>query len=187
MREKGRLIVISAPSGCGKSTVVRRLMEKRDNLRFSVSATTRLPREGEVDGVDYFFVDRAEFDRMVRDGEFLEHAVYVGNGYGTPRKAVDRLLDAGYDVLLDIDVQGAMQIREKRPDALLVFLLPPSFEELEKRLVLRGKDSREVIDRRLETARAECGYAEKFDRVIVNDELERAVDEFAAAIDESKN
>lgn len=187
MSEKGLLIVISAPSGCGKSTVVKRLLEKRGNIRFSVSATTRPPRDGEADGVDYFFVDRAEFDRMVRDGEFLEHAVYVGNGYGTPRKAVDKLLDEGHDVMLDIDVQGAMQIREKRPDALMVFLMPPSFEELEKRLVLRGKDSPEVIARRLDTARAECGYAGKFDHVIVNDDLERAVDEFAAVIDRKKS
>lgn len=187
MSKRGQLIVISAPSGCGKSTVVHDLMERRKDLRFSVSATTRAPREGETDGVDYFFVSRDEFMRMVENGEFLEHAVYVENCYGTPRKAVDELLDAGYDVLLDIDVQGAMQIRAQRDDALLVFLMPPSFEELEKRLVLRGKDSMDVIRQRLITARTECGQADQFDHIIVNDDLERAVDEFSHIIDETKN
>lgn len=186
MIDKGLLIVISAPSGCGKSTVVRRLMERRENMRFSVSATTRSPREGEVDGVDYYFVDRAEFELMVREDRLLEHAVYVENCYGTPREPVERTLASGCDVLLDIDVQGAMQVREKCPGALLVFLMPPSFDELEKRLVLRGKDSMEVIAQRLETARVECGYAERFDHIIVNDDIERAVDEFAAIIDSRK-
>jgi len=185
MSKRGQLIVISAPSGCGKSTVVQKLMERRPNLRFSISATTRAPREGEVDGKDYFFVSHDEFRRMIDEDELLEHAVYVDNCYGTPKKALDMQLDAGMDVILDIEVQGAMQIRELRPDALLVFLLPPSFEELERRLVSRGKDSAEVIRHRLETARVECAIADKYDYVIVNDDLDRAVNEFAAILDKN--
>ena len=178
MSERGILIVLSAPSGCGKSTIVSGLLQKRGKLKFSVSATTRAPREGEVDGKDYFFVSREKFAEMVENGEFLEHAQYVENRYGTPRGPVERELDAGNDVLLDIEIQGAFQVRAQRPDTLMVFLLPPSFEELEKRLVLRGKDSPEVIRRRLEVARRECLEAEKYDYRIVNDDVERAVNEF---------
>ncbi len=178
MSERGILIVLSAPSGCGKSTIVSGLLQKRDKLKFSVSATTRAPREGEVDGKDYFFVSHEKFAEMVENGEFLEHAQYVENRYGTPRGPVERELEAGNDVLLDIEIQGAFQVRAQRPDALMVFLLPPSFEELEKRLILRGKDSPEIIRRRLEVARRECLEAEKYDYRIVNDDVERAVSEF---------
>lgn len=183
MSERGLLIVLSAPSGCGKSTVVSALMQRRDKLKFSVSATTRAPRAGEVDGRDYFFVSHEKFAEMVEKGEFLEHAQYVENRYGTPRASVERELDAGNDVLLDIEIQGAFQVRAQRPDALMVFLLPPSFEELEKRLILRGKDSPEVIRRRLEVARRECLEAEKYDYRIVNDDVERAVNEFSDIIE----
>ncbi len=178
MSERGILIVLSAPSGCGKSTIVSGLLQKRDKLKFSVSATTRAPREGEIDGKDYFFVSHEKFAEMVENGEFLEHAQYVENRYGTPRGPVERELEAGNDVLLDIEIQGAFQVRAQRPDALMVFLLPPSFEELEKRLILRGKDSPEIIRRRLEVARRECLEAEKYDYRIVNDDVERAVSEF---------
>jgi len=184
---KGKLIVISAPSGCGKSTVVHALMAQRSNLRFSISATTRAPRVGEVDGKDYFFVSRERFMEMVAEDAFIEHAEFVGNCYGTPKKALDDMLEQGMDVMLDIDVQGAFQIREKRPDALMVFLMPPSFEELEQRLILRGKDSMDVIQKRLETARRECAVADKFDYIIVNDDVERAVSEFSSIIDKEKN
>ncbi len=183
MSERGLLIVLSAPSGCGKSTIVSGLLKKRGRLKFSVSATTRAPREGEIDGRDYFFVSREKFAEMVEKGEFLEHAQYVENRYGTPRGPVERELEAGNDVLLDIEIQGAFQVRAQRPDALMVFLLPPSFEELEKRLVLRGKDSPEVIRRRLEVARRECLEAEKYDYRIVNDDAPRAVNEFNAIIE----
>ncbi len=183
MSERGLLIVLSAPSGCGKSTIVSGLLKKRGRLKFSVSATTRAPREGEIDGRDYFFVSREKFAEMVEKGEFLEHAQYVENRYGTPRGPVERELEAGNDVLLDIEIQGAFQVRAQRPDALMVFLLPPSFEELEKRLVLRGKDSPEVIKRRLEVARRECLEAEKYDYRIVNDDVERAVSEFNSIIE----
>lgn len=184
---RGKLIVISAPSGCGKSTVVHELMARRPNLKFSISATTRAPREGEVDGKDYFFVSRERFMEMVAEDAFIEHAVFVGNCYGTPKKALDDMLEQGMDVMLDIDVQGAFQIREKCPDALMVFLMPPSFEELEKRLVLRGKDSPEVIKNRLITAREECKVADRFDYIIVNDDVDRAVSEFSSIIDKEKN
>ena len=187
MSEKGLLIILSAPSGCGKSTVVKRLLESRENIKFSVSATTRQPREGEVDGVDYYFIDRDRFMAMVENGEFLEHAEYVDNCYGTPKAAVERELAAGNDVILDIETQGAFQVRALCPDALMVFLLPPSFEELEKRLVLRGKDSMDVIQHRLEVARRECAKADQYDYRIVNDDVERAVKEFAAVIEKEHN
>lgn len=186
MRERGLLIILSAPSGCGKSTVVQKLLEKRPGLRFSVSATTRRPREGEVDGKDYYFITRERFAEMVEKGEFLEHAEYVENCYGTPRAPVERELAAGHDVLLDIEIQGAMQVHGKMPEAVMVFLLPPSFEELEKRLVLRGKDSPEVIRERLEVARRECAEAPKYDYRIVNDDVDRAVAEFDAVIEKER-
>ena len=184
--EKGILIVVSAPSGCGKSTVVRALMEKRNNLRFSVSATTRKPRDGEVEGVDYYFVSREEFNRMVEADAFLEHAEYVGNCYGTPRDPVERQLSLGYDVYLDIDVQGAMQVKQLRPQTLMIFLMPPSMEELERRLVLRGKNTPEEIRDRLAAAEHEALFRDKFDYIVVNDIVDRAVDEISALIDRKK-
>ena len=186
MNEKGILIIVSAPSGCGKSTVVHRLMEVRENLRFSVSATTRRPRDGEKDGVDYYFVSREKFQKMIDSNEFLEHAEYVGNCYGTPRAAVDTQLNDGHDVYLDIDVQGAMQVKELRPDTLLVFLMPPSLEELERRLILRGTDSPEAIQNRLKTAEFEFSFRDRFDYVVVNDVVERAVAEISGLIDAHK-
>lgn len=187
MSEKGLLIVLSAPSGCGKSTIVKGLLEKKENISFSVSATTRKPRPGEVEGKDYYFITREKFDRMIENGEFLEYATYVENSYGTPAAPVRQALEEGQDVLLDIDVQGAFQVREKMPEALLVFLLPPSFEELERRLVGRGTDSPEVIQERIDVARRECGFAGEYDYRIVNDVAGRAVDEFAAIIEKEKN
>lgn len=172
---KGKLIIISAPSGCGKGTVVGELLALDPNFRFSVSCTTREPRNGEVDGKDYFFVSREKFMEMVDGGAFLEHAIYVDACYGTPRKFVDAMLEEGHDVLLDIEVQGAFQVKEKRPDTLSIFLLPPSFEELERRLILRGKDSMEKVKKRLETARTECELAPRFDHQIVNDDLKSCV------------
>ena len=184
--EQGVLIIVSAPSGCGKSTVVRRLMEKRENLRFSVSATTRKPRAGETEGVDYFFVSRKEFLRMVDDDEFLEHAEYVGNCYGTPRAPVERQLAEGFDVYLDIDVQGAMQVKDIRPETLMIFLMPPSMEELERRLVLRGNNTPEEVRARLQAAEREFAFKDRFDHIVVNDVVERAVDEISELIDAQK-
>jgi guanylate kinase len=186
MTEKGILIIVSAPSGCGKSTVLHRLMEKRDKLCFSVSATTRAPREGERDGVDYFFISREQFDAMIARNEFLEHAEYVGNCYGTPKAAVDAKLAQGFDVYLDIEVQGAMQVMAQRPETLTIFLMPPSMAELERRLRLRGTDSPAVIRQRLRAAKRECAKRGAFAHVVVNDEVARAVDEISALIDAQK-
>jgi len=183
---KGKLIIISAPSGCGKGTVVKQLMSRSDNYRFSVSATTRQPRNGEIDGKDYFFVSRERFMEMVEDDAFLEHAIYASACYGTPKAPVDEMLEAGYDVLLDIEVQGAFQVKEKRPDTLMIFLLPPSFEELEKRLVLRGTDSPEKIKERLKIARTECQLADKFDYRVVNDDLSECVQKVIDIISKEK-
>ena len=187
MKNKGLLIILSAPSGAGKSTVVQDLMKKRENFRFSVSATTRKPRIGEIDGKDYYFVTREKFEEMIAAGEFLEYAQYVDNFYGTPRKALEQQLEEGYDVILDTETQGAFQVKEKCPDALMFFLMPPSFEELESRLVSRGKDAPEVIRHRLEVAKHECSLAERYDYIIVNDNVERAANEFIAAVDKEKN
>ena len=182
MAEKGLLIVLSGPSGAGKSTVIAALMRLRSDIRFSVSATTRAPRPGEEDGVDYFFRTHEEFARMIDEGAFLEHAAYVGNCYGTPAEAVQRQLDEGYHVLLDIEVQGAAQVLAKRPDAVSVFLAPPSMAELERRLRGRGTDAEEKIAGRLETARAECARARDYTYIVVNDDAEKAAGELDAII-----
>lgn len=186
MSEKGLLIVLSAPSGCGKSTIVHELLKRRQDLEFSISATTRAPREGELDGRDYYFVTRDRFKEMIASDDFLEYAEYVGNFYGTPLPPIREKLEAGRDVLLEIETKGAFQVKEKCPDCLMVFLLPPSFEDLEKRLISRGKDSMEVIAHRLEVARLECMLAEKYDHNIVNDVVERAVSELDTLIDTVK-
>ena len=177
MEQRGRLVVISGPSGAGKSTVISRLMQRRQNLCFSVSATTREPRPGELDGKDYFFVTRDAFDRMVEADALLEHAEYVGNCYGTPRDYVVQRMENGYHVLLDIEVQGAKQVHEKMPDAIMIFLVPPSLRELENRLRGRGTDSSEIIRGRLERALAEYSEASDagfYQYIIVNDDPEVA-------------
>lgn len=180
--EKGLLIVLSGPSGAGKSTVISNLLRRRDDIRFSVSATTRAPRPGEEDGKDYFFHTREEFARMVEADAFLEHAEYVGNCYGTPAAPVDENLSAGYNVLLDIEVQGATQVMGKRPDCVSVFLAPPSLEELERRLRGRGTDTEEKIQGRLETARRELPLAANYAYIVVNDDADIAAGELDAII-----
>jgi guanylate kinase len=185
---RGRLIVIAGPSGVGKGSVVRDLLERDPHgLALSVSATTRAPREGESNGVHYLFVLDEVFDRMIADGDLLEWAPVVGHRSGTPRKAVEELLDAGSDVILEIDVQGAEQIRRLEPDALLVFLAPPTMEELERRLRGRGTETEERIAARLATAEWEMGQQGWFDHVVVNDELERASSQVAAIIEASRS
>jgi guanylate kinase len=185
---RGRLIVVAGPSGVGKGTVVRGLLERDPHpLVYSVSATTRPPREGEIDGVHYRFVGDEEFDRMIQGGELLEWAEIVGHRSGTPRRFVEDRLADGRDVLLEVDVKGAKQVRELMPDALLVFLLPPSFEELERRLRGRGSESEERLGERLGTARWELQQEPWFDERVVNDDLDRAVNEVAAIIEASRS
>jgi guanylate kinase len=176
------LTVLSGPSGVGKGSVVAAVRRRHPHVWLSVSVTTRPPRAGEIDGVQYRFVSRAEFDRMVVAGELLEHAEYAGNGYGTPHRPVAERLAAGLPALLEIELQGARQVRAAMPDAELVFLAPPSWEELVRRLVGRGTEDPETVARRLEQARVELAAEPEFDAVVVNDDVERAADELVGLI-----
>lgn len=180
MNEKGKLIVISGPSGAGKSTVVFKAIEGKNNVCFSTSVTTRKPRPGEVDGKEYFFVDLDRFREMVENDELLEHAEYVANSYGTPRSYVEQKLSDGMDVILDIEVQGARQVNEKMPDAVKVFIIPPSMDELKHRLESRGTDTARAIEARLIRARQEYKEADFYDYIIVNDDADKAAGELSA-------
>jgi guanylate kinase len=180
--EKGKLIVVSGPSGAGKSTVVFKAINGREDMCFSTSVTSRKPRPGEIDGREYFFIDRERFEKMVESDELLEHAVYVGNYYGTPRKFVEDKLDAGNSVFLDIEVQGARQVKEKKPDAVMVFLIPPTLDELRKRLEKRGTESEETICNRLSRAREEYAEADFYDYIVVNDDPDIAAAELNAIL-----
>ena len=174
-KKKGVLFVISGPSGVGKGTINKMLFDEFDGqVSFSVSATTRGPREGEVDGTHYFFICRQEFENRVANNEFLEHAEYAGNCYGTPRSYVLKLLDEGVSVILEIDLQGAIQVKERMPESVSIFILPPSFEELESRLRGRGTATPEKIEKRLAAAKYEMEMAYTYDYRIVNDNLEEA-------------
>jgi len=176
------LYVVSAPSGGGKTSLVNALLERDSSVALSISHTTRAPRPGEIDGVHYYFVDETTFDRLATQGAFLEHARVFGYRYGTGRKSVEAQLAKGLDVLLDIDWQGARQIRESFPAVRSIFILPPSLDELRRRLVGRGQDSPEVIERRMDAARAEISHAGEFDFLIVNDEFEAALADLHAII-----
>jgi len=182
MTDRGKLIVISGPSGAGKSTVVFKAIEDRKDVCFSISVTTRAPRPGEQDGREYFFITRERFDEMVAEDRLLEHALYVSNCYGTPRDYVEQKLSEGMNVLLDIEVQGARQVSEKMPEAVKIFIVPPTLEELRRRLEGRQTDSREAIEARLERARQEYAEADFYDYLIVNDDAEKAAQELAAII-----
>ena len=182
LEKRGKLIVVSGPSGAGKSTVINQVMHRRADLCFSVSATTRDPRPGEVDGVDYFFVSWDEFDRMIENNALLEHAEYVGNCYGTPQSFVEQKQREGMNVLLDIEVQGARQIRDRVPDAVKIFIIPPSLQALEQRLRGRQTDEEEKIHSRLARARSEYREADFYDYIVVNDDVERAAAELDAII-----
>ena len=181
-KERGQLIVLSGPSGVGKSTVIAELFAQRSNIYFSVSYTTRQPRVGEQDGVNYNFVSREEFERMIADDELLEYAEYVDNYYGTSMKLIQEKLDAGIDVLLDIEVQGAAKVRARCPDALFIFIIPPSFEELSRRLHRRNTDSEEVIAGRLAKARQEFREIPKYDYLVINDKVSGAVHEIESIL-----
>jgi guanylate kinase len=172
---RGNLYIVSAPSGSGKTTLLQHLLRSFKDLNFSVSHTTRQPRQGERDGVDYFFTDRATFLKMVDRGEFLEWAEFNGHLYGTTKEFVEKHLESGRDVILDIDVQGARQVKSKMSDAIAVFVLPPSFQELERRLKARMLESDDVIRRRLEIARSEILFYRDYDYIVVNDILENSI------------
>lgn len=186
MIEKGRLIVVSGPSGAGKSTVVFKAINGRDKMCFSTSVTSRKPRPGEVDGREYFFIDAEKFEQMVHNDELLEHAVYVGNYYGTPRKFVEDKLADGDSVFLDIEVQGARQVKEKMPDAIMIFLIPPSLGELKKRLESRGTETEETIKGRLARAREEYAEADFYDYIVVNDDIDAAANELLSILTAEK-
>lgn len=181
-KRKGQLIVLSGPSGVGKSTVISELLSERGDIYFSVSFTTRAPRVGEADGVNYNFVTREQFEAMIARDELLEYAEYVNNYYGTSLKVIQDKLDAGIDVLLDIEVQGAAKVRAKCPEAVLIFIIPPSFEELSRRLHGRNTDGEEVIAGRLKKAREEYQEIPKYDYLVVNDKVSAAAAEIIAVL-----
>lgn len=183
LNERGLLIVISGPSGVGKGTVRKALFEmKNHNLTYSVSMTTRKMREGEVDGKDYYFVTKDEFLKQIDNGNFLEYAEFVGNYYGTPLDKVNQKLDEGKEVVLEIEVEGALQVKKKVPDCVMIFLVPPSKEELYNRLKNRGTEAEEIIQKRIEKANREFKVAPKYDYIVVNDEVNNAADRIMAII-----
>ncbi len=182
-KPKGLLLVVSGPSGAGKGTICEILREKLPEMGYSVSVTTRAPREGEKDGVNYFFKSVTEAKAMIEKGELLEYAEVYGNYYGTPKKYVMEQLNAGRDVLLEIDIQGALQIKKRFPEGVFVFIVPPSLKELSARIYRRGTDSEEVIKRRLSSAAAELEYAAEYDYIIVNDVAEKAARKVLTVMD----
>ena len=186
MKNKGLLIVVSGPSGAGKGTICQEFMKTHTDCALSVSATTRAPREGEVDGVNYFFLTHDEFRKKIDAGGFLEHAVFCENYYGTPKDEVLKMIDSGKNVILEIEVQGALQVRSHYPEAVFVFVIPPTIDELEARLRGRGTETDEVIQKRLERAKAEFQYIPKYNYVLVNDTVNDAVSRLEAIITAEK-
>ncbi|MBL4952626.1 guanylate kinase [Neobacillus sp. OS1-32] len=183
MQEKGLLIVLSGPSGVGKGTVRKEIFSQPDTaFEYSISVTTRKPREGEVDGVDYFFKTREEFENLIKNDKLLEYAEFVGNYYGTPVDYVQQTLNQGKDVFLEIEVKGARQVREKFPEGLFIFLMPPSLSELKKRIVTRGTETEDIIHNRMLTAREEIEMMELYDYVVVNDEVTLACERIKSIV-----
>lgn len=186
MNKKGLLLVVSGPSGVGKGTICKEYLNTYDDCALSVSATTRAPRNGEVDGESYFFLSRDEFKKKIDEGGFLEHAVFCDNYYGTPKDAVLNMLDSGKNVILEIEVQGALQVRSHYPEAVFVFVIPPSMETLEERLRGRGTEADDVISKRLDRAKAEFKFIEKYNYILENDTVENAVKRFHSIITAEK-
>lgn len=183
---KGKLFVVSAPSGCGKGTILLEVLNNNKNLFYSVSATTRTPREGEIDGVNYYFLSKDEFKREIDNGGMLEYAQYCDNFYGTPKKKVFEKLEQGIDVILEIETKGAMQVKGVMPEAVLIFILPPSVLELRRRLNKRGTEEENVIEKRVKEAEDEIRRAFNYDYIIMNDELDKAIEDFEAVLKASK-
>lgn len=187
MSKRGTLVVVSGFSGAGKGTLMNRLVEKYDNYALSVSATTRKPRVGEEDGKAYFFISEDEFQKLIDENDLIEYAKYVEHYYGTPKSYVEKMLNEGKDVILEIEIQGALKVKEKWMDTLLIFVVPPSIEELKRRLVMRGTESDEVIDARIERAVEEAEGMNKYDYILVNDEVEPCIEEMHMVIQGAKD
>ncbi len=182
MNKRGLLVVYTGCSGVGKGTIMKEILAKEDDFRLSVSATTRDPRSGEIHGKDYFFVTKEEFEKMIDNDKFLEYATYADNYYGTPKDAVEEMLSKGYNVFLEIEVQGGLQVLEKCPDCLSIFIIPPSMEELERRLRGRGTEEESVIVKRMEAAKTEMTFKNRYDYIVMNDVAEKAAEEVISIV-----
>ncbi|ACL76141.1 guanylate kinase [Ruminiclostridium cellulolyticum] len=186
MQQKGLLVVVSGPSGTGKGTVCKKLLSQRDNVRYSVSATTRKPREGEIEGQSYFFVSESKFLDMIKNDALIEWDKYCDNYYGTPKSYVDSSMESGMDIILEITVEGALEIKQKYPDSVLIFILPPSFEELRRRIECRATECTDVIEKRLQKAASEIKYVSKYDYLILNDSVDEAVMNIEKVLDSER-
>lgn len=182
VQNRGVLIVISGPSGAGKGTICKALLEKHSEISLSVSATTRNPREGEVDGINYHFLTKDDFEKRVEENDFLEYASVYGNYYGTPKSNVEKILDSGQDVILEIDIQGALKVKEQSEEGVFIFILPPSMEELKQRIIKRGSETPESLMTRFKSAYKEINYVSKYNYAVVNDTVEHAVEKIEAIL-----